>query len=68
MYSRDLKIAAMREIDSGRRVGEVARHLEVSSESRRTFLRALSANAHQLFGSVFDALDWNHFEVLVAHD
>src|SRR6267378_4901375 len=30
MYSRDLKIAAMREIDSGRRIGEVARHLEVS--------------------------------------
>jgi transposase-like protein len=30
MYSRDLKIEAMREIDSGRRIGEVARHLEVS--------------------------------------
>ena len=30
MYSRDLKIAAMREIDGGRRIGEVARHLEVS--------------------------------------
>jgi len=29
-YSRDLKIAAMREIDSGRRIGEVSRHLEVS--------------------------------------
>ena len=30
MYSRDLKIAAMREIEGGRRIGEVARHLEVS--------------------------------------
>src|SRR5579872_5232717 len=30
VYSRDLKIAAMREIDGGRRIGEVARHLEVS--------------------------------------
>ena len=30
MYSRDLKFAAMREIDSGRRIGEVALHLEVS--------------------------------------
>src|SRR5260370_7919516 len=30
MYSRNLKMAAMREIDSGRRIGEVARHLEVS--------------------------------------
>ena len=30
MYSRDLKIAAMREIDGGRRIGEVARQLEVS--------------------------------------
>ena len=30
IYSRDLKIAAMREIDGGRRIGEVARHLEVS--------------------------------------
>src|SRR6058998_3008921 len=32
MYSRDLKIAAMREIDGGRRIGEVARHLEVSPQ------------------------------------
>ena len=32
IYSRDLKIAAMREIDGGRRVGEVARHLEVSPQ------------------------------------
>ena len=30
MYSRDLKIAAMREIDGGRPIGEVARHLELS--------------------------------------
>ena len=30
MYSRDLKIAAMREIDNGRRIGEVARQLELS--------------------------------------
>ena len=30
MYSRDLKIAAMREIEGGRRIGEVARRLEVS--------------------------------------
>ena len=29
-YSRDLKIAAMREIDGGRRIGEVARQLELS--------------------------------------
>jgi transposase len=29
-YSRDLKIAAMREIDSGRTTGEVARQLELS--------------------------------------
>ena len=29
-YSRELKIAAMREIDSGRGVSEVARHLELS--------------------------------------
>src|SRR2546428_8898893 len=32
IYSRDLKIAAMREIDGGRRIGEVARHLEVSPQ------------------------------------
>ena len=32
MYSRDLKIAAMREIEGGRRIGEVARHLEVSPQ------------------------------------
>jgi len=30
MYSRELKIAAMREIEGGRRIGEVARQLEVS--------------------------------------
>src|SRR5437588_11515161 len=30
IYSRELKIAAMREIDSGRTIGEVARQLEVS--------------------------------------
>ena len=30
MYSRDLKVAAMREIDGGRRIGEVARQLELS--------------------------------------
>ena len=30
MYSRDLKIAAMKEIEGGRRIGEVARQLEVS--------------------------------------
>jgi hypothetical protein len=30
IYSRDLKIAAMREIDGGRRIGEVARHLKLS--------------------------------------
>ena len=30
MYSRDLKIAAMREIEGGRRIGEVARRLKVS--------------------------------------
>jgi transposase len=30
IYSRDLKIAAMREIDGRRRIGEVARHLELS--------------------------------------
>ena len=30
VYSRDLKIAAMREIDGGRTVTEVARHLELS--------------------------------------
>jgi transposase-like protein len=29
-YSRDLKVAAMREIDSGRTTGEVARQLELS--------------------------------------
>src|SRR5437870_2672075 len=29
-YSRELKIAAMREIDSGRTIGEVARQLELS--------------------------------------
>jgi transposase-like protein len=28
--SRDLKFAAMREIEGGRRIGEVARHLELS--------------------------------------
>ena len=32
MYSRDLKIAAMREIEGGRRIGEVARRLEVSPQ------------------------------------
>src|SRR5258708_5888394 len=32
MYSRDLKIAAMREIDNGRRIGEVERQLELSSK------------------------------------
>src|SRR5437762_14270340 len=30
IYSRELKIAAMREIDNGRTIGEVARQLEVS--------------------------------------
>lgn len=30
VYTRDLKIAAMREIDSGRTIGEVARQLELS--------------------------------------
>jgi len=30
IYSRELKIAAMREIDSGRTIGEVARQLELS--------------------------------------
>jgi transposase-like protein len=30
VYSRDLKIAAMREIDAGRTMSEVARHLELS--------------------------------------
>ena len=30
VYSRDLKIAAMREIDGGRSIGEVARQLELS--------------------------------------
>jgi transposase-like protein len=32
MYSRDLKIAAMRDIDGRRRIGEVARHLDVSPQ------------------------------------
>ena len=31
VYSRDLKVAAMRELDGGRPIGEVARHLELSS-------------------------------------
>lgn len=30
VYSRDLKVAAMRELDGGRPIGEVARHLELS--------------------------------------
>ena len=30
IYSRELKIAAMQEIDSGRTIGEVARQLELS--------------------------------------
>jgi transposase len=30
VYSRDLKVVAMREIDTGRTVGEVARQLELS--------------------------------------
>jgi transposase len=30
VYNRDLKVAAMREIDTGRTVGEVARQLELS--------------------------------------
>ena len=30
VYSRDLKVSAMREIDGGRPIGEVARHLELS--------------------------------------
>jgi transposase len=30
VYSRDLKIAAMREIDGGRPMSELARHLELS--------------------------------------
>jgi transposase len=30
IYSRELKIAAMREIDSGRTIGEIARQLELS--------------------------------------
>jgi transposase-like protein len=30
VYSRDLKMAAMREIDAGRRISEVARQLELS--------------------------------------
>ena len=31
VYSRDLKVAAMRELDGGRPIGEVARHLGLSS-------------------------------------
>jgi len=30
VYSRDLKVAAMREVDGGRPISEVARHLELS--------------------------------------
>ena len=30
IYSRELKIAAMQEVDSGRTIGEVARQLELS--------------------------------------
>lgn len=30
VYSRDLKVAAMREIDGGRPISEVARHLKLS--------------------------------------
>jgi len=30
IYSRELKVAAMREIDAGRTIGELARQLEVS--------------------------------------
>ena len=30
VYSRDLKVAAMREIDGGRTMGKVARRLELS--------------------------------------
>ncbi len=30
IYNRELKVAAMREIDSGRTIGEVARQLELS--------------------------------------
>jgi transposase-like protein len=30
VYSRELKMAAMREIDAGRTISEVARHLELS--------------------------------------
>jgi transposase-like protein len=33
VYTRELKIAAMREIDSGRTVAEVARQLELSPKS-----------------------------------
>jgi transposase-like protein len=43
VYSRDLKVAAMREIDSGRTVCEVARQLELSPkllERRRGDWRA----------------------------
>ena len=43
MYSRELKVAAMREIDSGRTISEVARQLELSPkllERRRSEWRA----------------------------
>jgi transposase-like protein len=33
IYSRDLKVAAMREIDAGRTVGEIARRLELSPKA-----------------------------------
>lgn len=33
VYSRDLKVAAMRELDGGRTVGEVARLLELSPKA-----------------------------------
>jgi transposase-like protein len=33
VYSRDLKIAAMREIDTGRSISEIARQLELSPKA-----------------------------------
>jgi len=42
IFSRDLKIAAMREIDGGRRIGEVVPHLEVGPRLR-TVARGMAA-------------------------
>jgi transposase len=51
-YSRDLKVAAMREIDGGRRIGEVARQLELSPKLLERWRGEWQARGEQAFPGI----------------